>query len=534
MTPPSSKAPYPWPVDAPAQRRMTSVAAAVALVLSAACASTVMAQAAPDTSAAPSTSTNPALQAGPVTLLFGGFSELATIYRNKDESADVGSSFNGVPMANTEQSNVSEFRETARQSRLSILAQTQDMGGYKAETYFEMDFLGAAPTANSNESNSYQPRIRNIYGKFTSDSGWYLLAGQNWSLATLEKKGMDPRDENVPLTIDAQYVSGFNWTRNPQVRLVDKVTDGLWLGLSLESPQATGIINTNSLATGGIKGTLPASPTTGFAGTGQLGNGGGTCTASTTTTTTTTTTGGATSTSTSTSTSTCSVTGTSFSTDIAPDIIAKIAADPGYGHYELYGLGRFFRSAIAADTNTTIGGGIGAGAILPLVPNILSFQLSGLAGKGIGRYGSASLNYVVVKPDGTLAPVQAYQVMAGLVYTPTPAMQAYLYAGREQQSKTLYQYSATGVGPYWYGLGIPNLTNSGCYTLNGTCSGQNQRVDEVTGGFWWKFYRGPLGNAQFGLQLGYIQRTLFEATGGAPAAGMFEGMASFRIYPYQK
>jgi len=533
MTLPSSTAPISRPVAAGSQRRISRVAAAVALVLGTLSAASVMAQSAPDTSAAPSTSTNPALQAGPVTILFGGFTELATIFRNKNESADVGSSFSGVPLGNSEQAYVSEFRETARQSRLSMLAQTQDMGGYKAETWFELDFLGAAPTANSNESNSYQPRIRNIYGRFMSDSGWYLLAGQNWSLVTLEKKGMDPRDENVPLTIDAQYVSGFNWTRNPQVRLVDKITDGLWVGLSLESPQATGIINTSSLAANGVKGTLPASPTTGFAGTGQLGNGGGTCTASTTTTTTTTDTTG-TSTSTSTSTSTCSVTGTQFSTDIAPDVVAKVALDPGFGHYELYGLARFFRSEIAADSNTTVGGGIGAGAILPIVPNILSFQISGLAGTGIGRYGSASLNDVVVKPDGTLEPIRAYQGMAGLVLTPNPALQAYLYAGREQQSRTLYSYSTATVGPYYYGLGSPTLNNAGCYTLGGTCSGQNQKVDEVTGGFWWKFYRGPLGNAQFGLQLGYIQRTLFEATGGSPAAGMFEGMASFRIYPYQK
>ena len=141
-----------------------------------------------------------------------------------------------------------------------------------------------------------------------------------------------------------------------------------------------------------------------------------------------------------------------------------------------------------------MGGGVGAGAILPLVPNVLSFQLSGLVGKGIGRYGSASLNDVVVKPDGSLAPVQSYQVMAGLVFTPTPALQALLYAGREQQSKTLYQYSTASVGPYWYGLGIPTLTNSGCYTLAGTCSGQaNRKVDEVTGGTWWKFLSRPAG-----------------------------------------
>jgi hypothetical protein len=525
MTLPSSKTPVSH-----------TVAAAVALVLGAACAPAVMAQSAPtDTSTSPSTSTNPTIQAGPVTLVFGGFTELATIYRNKSESTDVASSFSGVPMANTEQSNVSEFRESARQSRFSMLAQTQDFGGYKLESWLEMDFLGAAPTANSNESNSYQPRLRNFYGRFISDSGWYIMGGQNWSMVTLEKKGMDPRDEDVPLTIDAQYVSGFSWTRNPQLRFVDKIANGLWAGLSLESPQATGIVTTTSLAPGGIKGTLPASPITGFPGTGQLGNAGGTCTATTTTTSTTTGAG----TVTSTSTSTCTVTGTSFSTDIAPDVVLKLAADPGFGHYEVFGLGRAFRSAITNNTQTTLGGGIGAGAYVPLVPDMLTFQLSGLVGKGIARYGSASLNDVVVKPDGSLAPVQEYQVMAGLVYNPVPSLQTYLYAGREQQSRTVYTYSTATVGPYYYGLGIDNLNNSGCYVLNGTCAGQNRKVDELTGGFWWKFYRGPLGNAQFGLQLGYIERTLFQGIGGAPAngapaAGMFEGMASFRIYPFQK
>jgi len=521
MTLPSSQTPISQPADAKSSRGLSYVAAAVALVLGAACAPAVMAQA--------PVMAGPSVETGPVTITFGGFTELATIFRNKDESTDVGSSLNGVPMGNTEQSTVSEFRESARQSRLSIFAQTEDFNGGHIESFLDLDFLGAAPTANSNESNSYQPRLRNFYGRFVSDSGWYLLAGQNWSLVTLEKKGMDPRDENIPLTIDAQYVAGFQWTRNPQIRLVDNIGSGLSLGLSLESPQDTGIVNTTSLVAGGLKGTLPAAPTTGFAGTGQLGNGGGTCTATTTTTTTTTT-----GTATSTSTSSCTVTGTSFSTDVAPDVVAKVAADPGYGHYEVYGLGRWFRSEIALNQQTSFGGGIGAGTILPIVPDILSFQLSGLVGKGIGRYGSASLNDVVIKPDGQLAPVQAYQVLAGLVLTPVPELQAYLYAGREQQSRTLYEYSTAKVGPYYYGLGAPTLNNAGCYILNGTCAGQNQKVDEITTGVWWKYYQGKIGNAQIGVQLAYIERTLFEGIGGSPDAGMFQGMVSFRFYPYQK
>ncbi|HTY48552.1 MAG TPA: hypothetical protein VMB48_02545 [Steroidobacteraceae bacterium] len=496
---------------------MSPVAAAVALVLGVAGVPLAMAQTSPEqnspSNAPPASSSSPAIQAGPVTLTFGGFTELATIYRNKDETADVGSSFNAIPMGSNQQSYISEFRESARQSRLSLLAQGEPYDGAKAEAYFEMDFLGAAPTANSNESNSYNLRMRNIYGKFESDSGWYILGGQSWSLVTLEKKGMEPRDENVPLTIDAQYVAGFNWTRNPQVRLVDKVTDGLWLGLSLESPQATGITTTNNVPT--TAGTPSAFPTDTIT---QVGNTSGSLYAPT----------------------------TNYSIDPAPDVVAKIAADPGYGHYELYGLGRWFRSAVGTDTNTSFGGGVGAGMILPLAPQLLSFQLSGLVGKGIARYGSGSMADVVMKPDGALEPVAEYEVLAGFTATPSSAWQLYLYSGREQESRTLYQgiltnAAGTDFGPYYYGLGLPGANNSGCYTLGGTCAGANRKIDQVTGGFWWKAYRGQLGNVQVGMQMEWLERTLFAGTGGlapgapglAPDANIFIGMFSFRYYPYQ-
>ena len=52
----------------------------------------------------------------------------------------------------------------------------------------EMDFLGDAQTANSNESNSYNLRIRNMYTTIDWDSlGLEVLAGQNWSLATAQQ-----------------------------------------------------------------------------------------------------------------------------------------------------------------------------------------------------------------------------------------------------------------------------------------------------------------------------------------------------------
>ncbi len=44
-----------------------------------------------------------------------------------------------------------------------------------------------------------------------------------------------------------------------------------------------------------------------------------------------------------------------YSTDIAPDMVAKIAVEPGWGHYELYGIGRLFRSRAAFANHTKAG-----------------------------------------------------------------------------------------------------------------------------------------------------------------------------------
>ncbi len=101
-----------------------------------------------------------------------------------------------------------------------------------------MDFLGAATTANSNESNSYNPRIRHLYTTVDWDAlGLHLLAGQTWSLVTLNDKGITPRNEVSPAVIDAQYVPGFTWARQPQFRIVGDWNKKFWLALSIENAQ---------------------------------------------------------------------------------------------------------------------------------------------------------------------------------------------------------------------------------------------------------------------------------------------------------
>ena len=114
-----------------------------------------------------------------------------------------------------------EFRLSARQSRASLLAKGDVDPVTHLAGYIEVDFLGAAQTANSNESNSYKPRIRHVYATFDQDDwGAHVLAGQTWSLITMNTKGIIPRQEDIPLTIDAQYVPGFIWARQPQLRFV--------------------------------------------------------------------------------------------------------------------------------------------------------------------------------------------------------------------------------------------------------------------------------------------------------------------------
>ncbi len=150
---------------------------------------------------------------GGVTVQIGGFIEAASIARSRNEVADISSNFNtGIPLPNVQPFHEGEFRESARQSRLSLLATANVNSATSVGAYYETDFQGGSPTANSNESNSYNLRLRQAYAQLDQkDLGLHVEAGQAWSLLTLDKHGIIPRQEDIPLTIDAQYVPGFNW-----------------------------------------------------------------------------------------------------------------------------------------------------------------------------------------------------------------------------------------------------------------------------------------------------------------------------------
>ena len=424
------------------------------------------------------------VKVGGLKLTLGGFIAGESVWRSRNETADINSSFTSYPFANSNNYYNSEFRESARQSRLQLLVQGPGTGVNKVEGFFAGDFLSAGVTSNQNQSNSYTFRIREFYADWArSDLNLYLLAGQTWSLATQYKKGLNPRSENVPLTIDAQYVPGFNWLRTPQFRLVKNFDHVAAVGLSLEAPQNL------------VRGNAPAAVTA-----TNPGNGGGLLNPT-----------------------------TNYSTDIAPDVTFKIALDPGWGHYEIYSLTRFFRDrapttagAIATGRNaTSVAESVGGSVLLPIVPKYLDFQASGLVGHGNGRYGTSGIGDSTFKSDGTIAALGEQQALIGLIAHPTDRIDLYTYGGIEHLQSS-----------YGYGIGTDY---SGCAVLGGTCAGTAQTVRQITGGGWWKFYKGSIGYVSAGMQASYTTLSTFtSATNGSQGrTNDTTVLVSFRYYPYQ-
>jgi pyruvate dehydrogenase complex dehydrogenase (E1) component len=99
-----------------------------------------------------------------VTVTLGGFLAAESIYRQHDQANDISTNFAAIPYANNSVGQTQELRFTARQSRVSALVQGSPSPQTHLGFYSEFDFQGAAQTANSNESNSYTPRLRHMHG----------------------------------------------------------------------------------------------------------------------------------------------------------------------------------------------------------------------------------------------------------------------------------------------------------------------------------------------------------------------------------
>jgi outer membrane murein-binding lipoprotein Lpp len=177
---------------------------------------------------------NPTFQLGGVRVTLGGFVDLTGIWRSANEFRGRSTGFNSIPFNNDPNAHMSEFRMTAQETRLSTLIQGNPTKDSSLTAYIEGDFNNCAGGCNSVQSNSYTPRLRQGYAQYDNTAwGLHVLAGQAWSLLTPFTVGITPRKENIPLTLDSQYVVGFSWTRNAQLRVAKDFADKYWIAASL-------------------------------------------------------------------------------------------------------------------------------------------------------------------------------------------------------------------------------------------------------------------------------------------------------------
>jgi hypothetical protein len=439
-----------------------------------------------------------------VTVTLGGFLAAEGIYRSKNEVSDISSNYGKIPYGNSAFGHTSELRGTARQSRVSFLAQGDINKTTHAAFYGEFDFQGGAQTANSNESNSYNPRIRHLYGTMDwDDLGLHLLAGQSWSLVTMNSKGITPRNEVTPPTIEAQYVPGFAWARQPQIRLVKDWNKEVWAAVSIENPQTTFASGASTVT--GVTTTTTQGAISGFASSNAL------------------------------------------SLNHIPDIVGKLAFEPAIGgahpvHMEVFGLYRSYTDRISVATlnglnlpagnyNSDVsGGGFGGSISATVVPKYLDVQASVMTGRGIGRYGSAQLSDVTLQPNGKIAPISETMFLAGGTLHATKALDIYIFGGQEREDAKTYT-----VGSTHYGFGVPSSSVSalGCTTDGGTCSATTRQIDQITAGFWDKAYSGSFGQVRVGVQYSHTNLTGFTGSNGyTPKTSDDMVFTSFRYYPF--
>jgi hypothetical protein len=494
-----------------------------------------------------------------VTLTPGGFMAAETAYRTKALSADVNTPFTSIPLPGASNANVSEFNGSGRQSRISMLVEGK-LSNVKVGGYYEADFLGGGSTSNSNQSNSYVYRQRQIWGQAAFDNGFTVTGGQMWSLVTQTTHGMDNRTEYLPLTIDAQYQAGFSWARQYGLRFTKDFENKLWLGFAVENAQTTFKVHGNPTTTTGAV-TLPCVGDPGCPSSGTVSVG--------TTTTVTNFLLGA--------------SGTSggllnplanYSYNPSPDLVFKAVLEPGFGHYEIFGVYSRFRdvafpcevatnftptacpniatspfapSAALSFNDARNGGGVGGNVLWNLFAKHLDFGVHFFGGNGVGRYGSAGLSDATIRPDGTIALLKNYQALGTIVVHPTPKLDIYLNAGGDYASRAAYSFTnLAGTTTTQEGYGNPGFNNSGCYTTAspttttpvgttagagyvpsapGNCTGDPRSIIEGTLGFWYRFYQGSRGRVQFGMQYSYAELSTWS---GKPATnvGSPNGVAS--------
>ena len=435
----------------------------------------------------------------------GSFVAAETVWRQGATGGGLNTQFTGVPLNYSPDANLSEFNASGRQSRIAIKATGKD-GDLRMTGYYEMDWLSSGTTSNNNQSNSYTLRQRQIWGQAALDSGWKFTGGQMWSLTTETTNLLDNGTEILPSTIDPQYEAGFVWNRQYGFRVSKDFGKSFAFGASAENDQL--LVSGNS---------LPANELV-----GSSGNGGGLYDNQAT-----------------------------YSYNLAPEMVAKIAFQPGWGHWEVFGVSRFFHDRIYPTTgspynDSTVGGGVGAGFRAPLGTKNLTIGLKGLYGDGTGRMGSSTIADATLDPDGHIAPLHSFSGLSTVEANLGKRLMIYLNYGGDYVGRRYFGTTGEGYGSTWNDMSGcttevapsgPNASSTPNSPSN--CKGNTKDVQEFTAGDWYNFYNGPKGRLRFGLQYSRFERDLWSGTATGKGTGNPGGGArgidnmfwtSFRYY----
>jgi hypothetical protein len=463
-----------------------------------------------------------------------GFIAGEFVRRSRELGADLPTPFNSLTLPGASQSNMPEFFGSARQSRPTLFV-TGRLKNVELSGYLSADFLSAGVTSTATQTNSYTLRLRQAWAQAKFDNGWKVLGGQMWSLVTEGKAGIAPSDDigrvndARPMTIDPGYTVGFTFARQYGLRLTKDFGDKVSVAFAMENAQGTLTTHNNA-----------ANFLLGEAGASNSYN-----------------------------------TTANYTANPAPDLIAKIAFDPGFGHYEVFGLVDRFSSRVFpcydfdtpgcpasliapsvlyANNVSKEGGGIGANARWTVANKHIVFGLHAFGGSGVGRYGAAQLSDLSINGNGTVHLIKGSQALGTLEWH-GKKLDLYLYGGGEYADRTystdpyfVSQNATTGdwsvtTKPVIVGYGAPTFNNTGCYaetvpTANSGfapgalahCTGDTRVAIEGTTGFWYTFYNGPKGRVRFGTQYSYVTRNTWSGEGGEPHGLDSMVFTSFRYY----
>jgi len=398
-----------------------------------------------------------------------GFVDFMTVYRSVQDGGDITSGYGTFAYGNTANGQLSETRFSSKYSRFGLRVDSM-VGDTKVLGYVETDFLGNAATNVNVAANSNVLRMR-VYFADLRRGDWELLAGQDWSLMTPNRKGLSPLTSDIFFTqnADPNFQTGLVWGRAPQIRAVFHASDEWAFGLSLENPDQYV----------GSAATLP----TGFTTT-EVDNGtNGTATPNT-----------------------------------FPDTIGKVAYDTTLAgmpfHADVAGMLRFFKIntyTAAINANSTATGYAGsANAILSVLPNL---QLVGnfFDGNGGGRYISTGLgpDFIVnpVNASGvyTLSLINSYAGLGGAEWDALPMTKLFAYYGSANYGRKT-------------GLNLNGTIGSG-YGYVGSANSNNKQIEQYTLGFVQTLWKSPsYGDLKVIGQYSYLDRTPWFVAPSAPSS----------------